>query len=286
MNIKTDNLYLCSFASPDLEKSKKRFLSQANKMGIYKKVKVFGLDDLSISKRNQINNFFKNKKKRLFGYGCWKAEIIKKFLKKVPNNSIVQYSDIGCHLNIKGLNRLKEYTSLCSKKGILTFQYKLPKQKKLKSIKNIRFQRYFEYEYTKMDLFKFLIKKNKINIFNSEQIMSGIIFFKKNKFSFNLLSIWEKILKKNNLIDDSKSCYNNHKKFVEHRHDQSVFSLICKKKGIYSISSAECEWAEKRNKRIWQHLKNFPIHARRDKKYNIFKRFLNRQTKNLRRFIN
>ena len=286
MNTKTDNLYLCSFASPDLEKSKKRFLSQANKMGIYKKVKVFGLDDLSISKRNQINNFFKNKKKRLFGYGCWKAEIIKKFLKKVPNNSIVQYSDIGCHLNIKGLNRLKEYTSLCSKKGILTFQYKLPKQKKLKSIKNIRFQRYFEYEYTKMDLFKFLIKKNKINIFNSEQIMSGIIFFKNNKFSVNLLSIWEKILKKNNLIDDSKSCYSNHKKFVEHRHDQSVFSLICKKKGIYSISSAECEWAEKRNKRIWQHLKNFPIHARRDKKYNIFKRFLNRQTKNLRRFIN
>ena len=286
MNTKTDNLYLCSFASPDLEKSKKRFLSQANKMGIYKKVKVFGLDDLSISKRNQINNFFKNKKKRLFGYGCWKAEIIKKFLKKVPNNSIVQYSDIGCHLNIKGLNRLKEYTSLCSKRGILTFQYKLPKQKKLKSIKNIRFQRYFEYEYTKMDLFKFLIKKNKINIFNSEQIMSGIIFFKKNKFSVNLLSIWEKILKKNNLIDDSKSCYSNHKKFVEHRHDQSVFSLICKKKGIYSISSAECEWAEKRNKRIWQHLKNFPIHARRDKKYNIFKRFLNRQTKNLRRFIN
>ena len=286
MNTKTDNLYLCSFASPDLEKSKKRFLSQANKMGIYKKVKVFGLDDLSISKRNQINNFFKNKKKRLFGYGCWKAEIIKKFLKKVPNNSIVQYSDIGCHLNIKGLNRLKEYTSLCSKKGILTFQYKLPKQKKLKSIKNIRFQRYFEYEYTKMDLFKFLIKKNKINIFNSEQIMSGIIFFKNNKFSVNLLSIWEKILKKNNLIDDSKSCYSNHKKFVEHRHDQSVFSLICKKKGIYSISSAECEWAEKRNKRIWQHLKNFPIHARRDKKYNIFKRFLNRQSKNLRRLLN
>ena len=286
MNIKIDNLYLCSFASPDLERSKKRFLSQAEKIGIYKKIKVFGIDDLSSLKRKQIHNFFKNKKKRLFGYGCWKAEIIKNFLKEVPNNSIVQYSDIGCHLNINGLKRLKQYTSLCSKKGILTFQYKLPKQKKLKLIKNIKFQRYFEYEYTKMDLFKFLIKKNKTNILNSEQIMSGIIFFKKNKFSLDLLSIWEKILKKNNLIDDSKSCFTDHKKFVEHRHDQSAFSLICKKKGVYSISSAECEWAEKRNKRIWQHLKNFPIHARRDKRFNIFKRFLNRQTKNLRRLIN
>ena len=42
MNIKIDNFYLCSFASPDLEKSKKRFLSQAKNIGVYKKVKVFG----------------------------------------------------------------------------------------------------------------------------------------------------------------------------------------------------------------------------------------------------
>ena len=286
MNIKIDNFYLCSFASPDLEKSKKRFLTQAKNIGVYKKVKVFGIDDLSVSTRKQIENFFKNKKKRLFGYGCWKAEIIKKFLKKVPNNSIVQYTDVGCHLNINGLKRLKQYFNLCSKKGILTFQYKLPRQKKLKPFKNMKFQRYLEHEYTKMDLYKYLIKKNNTKIFNSEQIMSGIIFFKKNKFSVDLLNIWEKILKKDNLIDDSKSYLSNHKKFVEHRHDQSAFSLICKKKGIYSISSAECEWAEKKNKRIWLHLKNFPIHARRDKRYNIFKRFINRQTKNFRRLIN
>ena len=286
MNIKIDNFYLCSFASPDLEKSKKRFLSQAKNIGVYKKVKVFGIDDLSVSTRKQIKNFFKNKKKRLFGYGCWKAEIIKNFLKRVPNNSIVQYTDIGCHLNINGLKRLKQYFNLCNKKGILTFQYKLPRQKKLKPFKNMKFQRYLEHEYTKMDLYKYLIKKNKTKIFNSEQIMSGIIFFKKNKFSIDLLNIWEKILKKDNLIDDSKSFLSNHKKFVEHRHDQSAFSLICKKKRVYSISSAECEWAEKKNKRIWLHLKNFPIHARRDKKYNIFKRFINRQTKNFRRLIN
>ena len=246
MNIKIDNFYLCSFASPDLEKSKKRFLSQAKNVGVYKKVKVFGIDDLSVSTRKQIKNFFKNKKKRLFGYGCWKAEIIKNFLKKVPNNSIVQYTDVGCHLNKNGLKRLKQYFNLCNKKGILTFQYKLPRQKKLKPFKNMKFQRYLEHEYTKMDLYKYLIKKNKTKIFNSEQIMSGIIFFKKNKFSINLLNIWEKILKKDNLIDDSKSFLSNHKKFVEHRHDQSAFSLICKKKGVYSISSAECEWAEKK----------------------------------------
>ena len=281
---KAINLYLCSFASPDLDRSKKRFLSQAKKISIYKGIKVFGINDLSISKRKQIKNLIKTNS-RLYGYGCWKAEVIKKFLKEVPNKSIVQYSDVGCHLNEHGMKRLKEYIEICNKKKVLTFQYNVPKQKK-KLFKNMKFQEYFEYQYTKMDLIKYLINKNRKKIMNSEQIWSGSIFLKKGDFTFNLINEWEKVLKEDNLINDSESLSKNHKNFIEHRHDQSAFSLICKKKRVYSISSIECEWAEKKNKRIWQHLKYFPIHARRDKKYNIFKRFLNRQTKNLRRLIN
>ena len=75
---------------------------------IYKRIKVFGINDLSISKRKQIQNLLKNNK-RLYGYGCWKAEVIKRYLKDVPNNSIVQYSDVGCHFNENGLKRLKQY---------------------------------------------------------------------------------------------------------------------------------------------------------------------------------
>ena len=52
---------------------------------------------------------------------------------------------------------------------------------------------------------------------------------------------------------------------------------------LINFSAAECEWAEFNNKRIWNHLKHYPILARRDKKYNIFKRFLNRQVKTLNR---
>ena len=285
MKTKINNLYLCSFASPDLKRSKQRFIEQAKKISIYKKIQVFGIDDLSKSKRRQIQNFLKYKSKRLYGYGCWKAEVIKKFLNKVPKNSIVQYSDVGCHLNIDGLKRLKEYIILCNQKKVLTFQYKLPVTKKFTLLKNMKFQKYLECEYTKMDLFDYLIQKERSKIINSEQIMSGIIFLKKSNFSLSLIHDWERVLKKDNLIDDSKSISKNHGKFIEHRHDQSAFSLICKKKNIYSISSAECEWAEKQNMRTWQHLKYFPIHARRDKRYNIFKRFIDRQRKNLKRLI-
>lgn len=44
-------LFLCSFASPDLYKSINRFVKQSKKIDFYKKVKVFGLNDLSRKKK-------------------------------------------------------------------------------------------------------------------------------------------------------------------------------------------------------------------------------------------
>ncbi len=277
------NLYLCSFASPDLKISKKRFIKQAQEMNLYKKIKIYGPEDLSFKKKKQIKRLFKNGNKRLFGYGCWKAEVIKSFLKKIPKNSILQYSDIGCHLNTKGLKRLKYYTNLSDKKNIITFKYKLPKFRKNHDFK---YQKYYEYEYTKKDLISYLKINENSHIFNSEQVMSGIIFFRNNNFTTKFINEWEKILSKDHLIDDSNSILKNHKKFIEHRHDQSAFSLICKKKKIFSLSASECEWAEKNNKRTWSHLTYFPIHARRDKKFNMLTRFVNRQKKNLKRIFN
>ena len=78
------NLYLCSFASPDLKKSIHRFIKQSNEINIYKETKVFTFQDLNESKQNQINEFFSKKQKRLFGYACWKPELILRYLKKIP----------------------------------------------------------------------------------------------------------------------------------------------------------------------------------------------------------
>ena len=84
------------------------------------------------------------------------------------------------------------------------------------------------------------------------------------------------------LIDDSDSIEKNHENFIEHRHDQSIFSLICKREKVYFLSASECEWAEIKNKRTWKHLENYPILAKRDKKFNFFKRFIIRQKKNIK----
>ena len=122
-------------------------------------------------------------------------------------------------------------------------------------------------------------------ILKTKQIWSGTIFFKNNKFAREILDKWSSLLNINKLIDDSASISNNHKDFIEHRHDQSLFSLICKKRNVYSLSASECEWAEVNNSRTWDHAINFPIHAKRDKRYNFLKRFFNRQKKNLNRMF-
>ena len=62
-----------------------------------------------------------------------------------------------------------------------------------------------------------------------------------------------------------------HEKFVGMRGCQSIFSIICKQNKVYSISASECEWAEFEGGRRWDHLKNYPLLAKRDKKYNYLK---------------
>ena len=278
-----NNLYLCSFASQDLKVSTSRFIKQSQEMEFYKDIKVFGWNDLSSNKKKQIEIFLKKNNKRLFGYACWKPEIILKYMDTVPKESIIQYSDIGCHLNKNGKERLKEYVNLASKHNILAFKYIKPN---LKTEKKLKFQIYFENEYTKNDMFEhFEIPKNS-SIRNSEQVWSGTMFIKNNKETKEFLKKWLNVCNLSNLIDDSLSIKKDCQEFVEHRHDQSAFSILCKLNNVFCLSASECEWAEDEKGRFWDHLKDYPILAKRDKKLNFLKRFFFRQLKNIKRIIN
>ena len=230
-------------------------------------------------KKKQIQSF---RIKRLYGYASWKPEIILNFIKKIPENSILQYSDIGCHFNTSGSKRLKEYIEISKKEGILGFQYKTPN---FKLEKKLKFQIYLENEYTKSDLFNFFNLDLNSPIVDSQQVWSGTMFFKNDLKTKNFLRKWLEICNVNHLVDDSPSKSNNHNNFIEHRHDQSVFSILCKINNVYLLSASECEWAEDENGRYWKHLINYPVLAKRDKKMNIFKRFYLRQIKNINRIL-
>ena len=75
-----------------------------------------------------------------------------------------------------------------------------------------------------------------------------------------------------NLIDDTPSKSKNLKGFIEHRHDQAVFSILCKINSVDTLSAYEYWYPSKsKGKPDWSILKDYPIHAKRDLDYGVIK---------------
>ena len=282
-NLKT-KVYLCSFASHDLNLSVNRFIAQAKNMRVYENIKVFRPSDFSDELKARIKKLFKQGgKNRYYGFDTWRPEIIKKYLKDLPEGSIMHYSDIGNHLNQNGVQRLNDYVSMTEKYNMTVFEYGDPPVQF--NNYNYKFQKYMEYQFTKADVLEYFNLTSDSKMFNSPQIWGGTFFLKKSNFSLSFLNQWELANKNTQLLDDSPSVNKNHKEFLGMRGCQSIFSLICKLNNVNKLSATECDWAENDRKRIWSHLNSYPILAKRDKQFGIFKRFLNRQKKTLNRYL-
>lgn len=278
-----NKIYLCSFASNDLNKSVERFTKQAEKMGVYEDIKIFRPSDLDHTIFDRIQNIIKLKGHYLYGHAIWKPHIVNKYMQTISKNSIIHYSDIGCHLNYKGIKRFSEYIKLTKKNNMLTFGYSSAPSE-FKNY-NYNFQVYNEYHFTKTDVLKHFELDLNSEISKSHHLWSGSFFMKKSDLSEKVLNEWNECCNFINLLDNSPSQIQNHKDHIGMRGEQSLFSIICKINKVKSISVSECEWAEAKDGtgRKWDHLDNYPILAKRDLKYGIFKRFFNRQKKNYRR---
>ena len=272
--------YLVSFADSLMFRSLKRIKDQANSIDIFKKVYAFDENDLSDKFKKKFKNNLINKSKG-YGYCCWKPEIILKVLNEINEGDSLLYVDAGCHLNHEGKKRLVEYFNIldAENKGIVAFQAIEPNQKnstlrydgrKLPSQK--------VYEWTKGDLIDYFGFRANDKIINSDIIGAGVILIKKSKISLIIIKEWEKIIwERFDLLDDTRSIASNFKGYIEHRHDQSIWTLICLKYKV-SVLSAYEYWYPKKNINFflpdWKALKKFPIHAKRDKDLGLFKNII------------
>ena len=282
---KNKKIILLAFATQDLKRSVNRLQKQAEESLYYDLIKIFNPNDFDDKLKIYINNLLKKNKKRGYGFWFWKPYLIKKMMNNINDNDIIHYIDVGCHI-IKNKNKkFNEYLNFLieEKNWILPFQYYFDENQRNNGINYPERQ---EYKYTKSDLLKYFNFTNSKEITDTPQFWAGNILIKKSKESKDFLSEWINIMYNNfHLVDDSISKINNHKDFIENRHDQSVFSLLCKKYKLISFSAYECDWAIKDNKRTWEHNLNSPILAKRDLKYSILKRFFIRQKKNFNRLL-
>tara|TARA_B100001057_G_scaffold408461_1_gene422729 strand:+ start:576 stop:1445 length:870 start_codon:yes stop_codon:yes gene_type:complete len=282
---KNKKIILFSFASLDLARSADRLMAQANSSNYYDEVKILSPKDFDESMKKKFTEIIYNRQYRGYGYWFWKPFFLKKIMNEINTNDIINYVDIGCHLQNRN-SRFNEYLDLLvdTDKWILPFQYYYKKED---FDEGISFPDREEFKYTKGDLLNYFGFLNNKDVTHTPQFWAGSFFIRKNIKSINFLEEWISFFEKRfDLIDDTVSKIKNFDGFIENRHDQSIFSLLCKKYDIKPLSAYnECEWGEKNNKRTWEHNENNPILAKRDLKYSIFKRFIMRQKKNFNRLL-
>ena len=168
--------------------------------------------------QRHINYIIKNK--RGFGYWVWKPYIILKKLQELKEGDLLLYMDACCFLNIKAKEKFLHYVDLANKNpdGNLFFEYS-------QIISN----------WCKMDLIEHLDAKN---IMNEREIMPGVAFIRVNEKMINFYKKFYEIACNYHLIDDTPSISPNTPTFREHRHDQSIFSILVRKYCPLSISTS------------------------------------------------
>lgn len=293
INKRNNKYIMCSFASPALWRSLQRISKQAEMMDVYNSIVLMSKNDLN----SEFLKKYSTTMERTKGYGfwCWKPQVIKQVLDTCSEGDIVHYIDAGCWLNPIGKIRLFEYFQMCeaSESGFLAFQapMNMPHGLEWFSLP--------EYRWTK----RALLDHFSIGIDNAasleNQIEATTFFIRKDKATVAIIDEWINVYNENfSLIDDSTSVIGEFDGFVEHRYDQSIFSLLMKHEGCTRVSSLEIYHPVKltgQDSRIrwsgsWDELKNFPILAKRDKDFgvliqiwNIAQKILNKVKKRIMR---
>lgn len=234
-------VHFITFASSSFKGALNRIKCEAESLNIFDTITCFTEDDLSEEYRKK---YGVAEGSRGYGYWIWKSYITKSQLERIAKNDILLYADAGCSFNIEGRNRFIEYLNILRKSNRSNLAFQL--------------MGYQEKAYTKADLFKYFNVEQNEQIKDSGQLIATLFFLKKNSKSLKLIDDWYSICHQHpNLINDTPSAFPNDDSFIDHRHDQSLFSVLRKLHGCEILHSEFDFWED------WDNYKQFPIHARR-----------------------
>lgn len=220
------NINFITFANTDSNFSQERIIFEAKRMDIFNDITFYTEKDFDEEFMNRCGKEFPNFR-RGYGYWSWKPYIIKKELEKVNDGDVVVYADSGCMFKRKNRKVLKEWINIVknSESGILS----------------PCFGPYIEHDWTRGDLYDYINKtynKDNVDIFDKAiQCGCGISLYMKNEKCVDFVNQWYDVMTNHfHLCTDEPSSLPNHPNFHEHRHDQSVFSMLSK---IYNIETIE-----------------------------------------------
>jgi hypothetical protein len=207
-----------------------RLMNQASDIGLFDKTILYTAEYLQNDTEfwSRHATFVENNKKG-YGYWLWKSYIIKKTMEKMQDGDILLYLDCGCEIDIRRKDYINLYLNIMNTEYIVGVYGSL------------------EVEWTKMDLLKKLDADLSI-MFNTHDIYNPYVFqnastalqFQVCEKTRTLVNEWYELSCDYHNINDEPSILTNHYYFKEHRHDQSIFSLLTKKYNLFSTYNLLC----------------------------------------------
>ena len=207
---------------------KKYHINYAN--GRYLKAQEFcslsaknaGFDDVTSYGFDDIDKDFREKNKLILesprgaGYWIWKSYFIHKKLSEINYGDLLVYSDSGSYYQ----NSVKPLIDIISNdpKGVISFEFK----------------GFLEKRFTKKDTFV-LMGMDEPKYTDTWHREATYIWLIKNDLTMKLANEYLEHSQNINIISDLPNITGeNYGEFEDHRHDQSIWSLLCKK---YEIST-------------------------------------------------
>ena len=267
---------IVTFADLRYKKCLVRFYKQAYNIGVFNFISINSENDLPSDYRNT-NRHILTPNCRGYGFWCWKPFVVLQELESNPSLKMLFYCDAGSHIRIEGRTRLHEYIEIFSASpyNILAFQLTLVTPYILNAFDGwhpnttcfFPSDMFKEAYWTKGDMFDYFNIDEMHPISQSPQIEGGLFAVKNTPEVRKFLRKWiEDTENYPHLFNDTPSIKPNIQGFIEHRHDQSYFSISSKYNGCKLLSAYETWCPSPDGLEVdWDRIKHTPFHHRRDK---------------------
>lgn len=203
-------IYLVNFATPNFYSSQRKLNKSAKKFGI-DHCMSFTANDIRKTKFYEKNKEILDQS-RGAGYWLWKPYIILEVMRQANEGDIIIYSDSGAEI----IQDLQPLIDICLKKdGLLFFQVPCFTGQHINR------------EWTKRDCFLRMDADSK-KYHMAQQVAGSPQFYIRNKRNLEFVEEWLSYCEDPRILTDMPNTlgYRNYPEFIDHRHDQSVLSIL------------------------------------------------------------
>lgn len=207
--------WFITYGDARYNRSKARITAEAARFGVFDAIRAWGPEDLSLEFVRR--NYATLSQPRGGGYWLWKPFVIAQTLADMQDGDVLMYADAGCTF----LSDPTPYLALAGAYGMVAFR--VPHSMG---------------QYTKGLAFKVLGLDLELWA-PEQQVIAGILVLQKRPFTTFLVAEWLRLAQDAQLLTDvdTSGLAPNHASFVDHRHDQSLWSLLVHKYGAQLVLS-------------------------------------------------